>query len=150
VAFAQAERDAEQAPPAAPRRSEAAAAPLETAPPPPKPVEVAVVVPAPAHPLRTASYWVLGGAAIVAGVGLYFGLDQSSAWAAIQGTEGYHETQNDVARYQRDGIITDVLYGAAALGAVTAVTFFLVQKGEEQPVVTVVPSAGGATARIAF
>ncbi len=145
VAFAQAQREAEQTPLVeTPRR-----AALVAAPAPPRPVGTALEAP-PAHPLRTASYWVIGGAALVAGVGLYFGIDQSNAGLAIRGTEGTAETRNDLARYQRDGIVSDVLYGVAALGAVTAVTFFLVTKGEERPVVTLAPGAGGAIARVAF
>ncbi|HUB08804.1 MAG TPA: caspase family protein, partial [Myxococcales bacterium] len=149
VAFAQAQQEAEQAPPPPVPRPAAARAPLIVAPPSNRSVETAVAMP-PAHPLRTASYWVLGGAAIAAGVGLYFGVDQASAWSAIQGTEGTIETQNDQARYRRDGIIADVLYGVAGLGAVSAVTLFFVARGQAQPAITLAPSAGGATARVSF
>lgn len=97
------------------------------APPPPPMVTAA----APGSPVRTASYVVLGGAVVAAGVGAVFGIKSSGGYASIQNAErdangvitGLTESRAAAvgAEAARDGTIANACFigaGALAVGAV--------------------------------
>ncbi|HUB08589.1 MAG TPA: hypothetical protein VMB50_16405 [Myxococcales bacterium] len=104
------------------------------------------------YPGRMASYWVLGGAAVAAGVGAYFGVDQTNALSEARAATDSGTGIADLNRFTRDGILADVLYGVGGVGAVVALVLFFAPGGDrgERPSVTVAPTAGGAMATVAF
>ncbi|MFO0595687.1 MAG: hypothetical protein U0228_10290 [Myxococcaceae bacterium] len=132
--------------------------PVVTAPPPPTPVAEPVVTKpvdtGSGGGVRTASYVVLGGAVVTAGVGVAMGVMSNSALSSI--TQAQRNAQGQitgltereaVARGQQaatQGTIANICFvGAGVLGA-TGVVMWLVGGPSAPTKVSLAPAAGGA------
>lgn len=103
--------------------------------------------------VRTASYFVVGGAAVAAGVGAYFGIRSSTALGSItsatRDADGRitgiteREAQTRGAQAAADGTIANVMFVSAGALAAAGVVMFIVGGPETKTKVSLAPSPGG-------
>lgn len=131
-------------------------APMVSATPGPPPAPVAepmVTKSASGGGVRTASFFVLGGAAVAGGVGAFFGVRSSSGFASISGAtrdaEGRitglteREAQTRGAQAAADGTIANILFVSAGVVAAAGVVMLVVGGPSDDAKVSLAPAPGG-------
>jgi hypothetical protein len=99
--------------------------PKLTPPPPPPPPPIAEVVTPPIEEPSIAPWIVLGASGAVAAVGVGFGVSSRLAKGRLEGQVTTIEERSDLeGRTREHGIAANVLFGAAAAGAITAILLY--------------------------
>ncbi|MFT3712256.1 MAG: hypothetical protein QM817_31815 [Archangium sp.] len=126
-----------------------------TAPPPLPPSAEPVVTKSASSggAVRTASFFVMGGAVVAAGVGAFFGVRSSTALGSITGATRDDQgritslTEREAAargaQAASDGLIANILFVSAGVVAAAGIVMFIVGGPETPARVTLAPALGG-------